>query len=162
LFFGLILAVAAEIIETRIYGYNGMIRSLLSFGLGGLLLGGLRGQAIEVESRPNLGIWLSLTNAAMAAVAIALPLGLLIFFLTNFTRAWLSASFIALVALALYGGSNVVNHLVVRLILRWQQLVPRNYPDFLNHAVRLVLLRRVGGGYIFIHTEDQHGSQPAF
>lgn len=50
-----------------------------------------------------------------------------------------------------FGGEAALKHLVVRLALRASGIVPPALPRFLDEASSLVLLRRVGGGYQFIH-----------
>jgi hypothetical protein len=57
----------------------------------------------------------------------------------------------ALVALLIYGGINVMNHFFLRFMLWVNGAIPWKLVDFLDHAVERIFLRRVGGGYIFIH-----------
>jgi hypothetical protein len=147
----LLLAAAAEAIETRLYGYDGMIRPVLVFGLAGLALGGLQGRRIEVKTRPNQGIRLSLKNAAIAALVSAVPLGLLSSFLLGTTMGMIIMLLMILLVLTLYGGSNVSKHFLVRLLLWHQGYVPWDHTRFLDYACGLVFLRAVGGGFMFIH-----------
>jgi hypothetical protein len=49
------------------------------------------------------------------------------------------------------GGSAVVKHYALRLILWLNGYTPFKFIDFLDHCARLILLKKVGGGYIFIH-----------
>jgi hypothetical protein len=49
------------------------------------------------------------------------------------------------------GGSAYVQHFVLRFLLWCTRAVPFNYPRFLDYADSRILLRKVGGGYIFIH-----------
>jgi hypothetical protein len=49
------------------------------------------------------------------------------------------------------GGSAVIKHYSLRLILWRKGYTPLQFIIFLNHCARLVLLKKVGGGYIFIH-----------
>jgi serine/threonine protein kinase/DNA polymerase III delta prime subunit len=49
------------------------------------------------------------------------------------------------------GGAAYVQHFVLRFLLWGSQYVPFNYPRFLDYATERILLRKVGGGYIFIH-----------
>jgi hypothetical protein len=57
----------------------------------------------------------------------------------------------ALVALLIYGGLNVMNHFFLRFMLWADGAIPMNIVNFLDHAVERIFLRKVGGGYIFIH-----------
>ena len=50
-----------------------------------------------------------------------------------------------------YGGSNVIKHGLIRLMLWADGTIPWNYAQFLDYAAERILLRKVGGGYIFIH-----------
>jgi serine/threonine protein kinase len=49
------------------------------------------------------------------------------------------------------GGAAYVQHFVLRILLWCTRLVPFNYPRFLDYAAERILLRKVGGGYIFTH-----------
>ncbi len=49
------------------------------------------------------------------------------------------------------GGLFCLKHLVLRLVLWMTRSAPVNYVRFLDHAVERLFLRKVGGGYIFIH-----------
>ena len=40
---------------------------------------------------------------------------------------------------------------MLRFILWRNGYIPRNYADFLDYAAERIFLRKVGGGYIFIH-----------
>jgi hypothetical protein len=149
--FGLILTVAAEVIESLIYGYNGGIRTFLTLGMAGMLLNGLRGRRVEETTRPNQGIWLSVKNALLAALVMALSLGVLTRFLRDTPIALMTSLLMLLLAVPLYGGSNVSQHFLVRLFLWRKGHMPWNYIRFLDYSAGLVFLRKVGGGYMFIH-----------
>jgi hypothetical protein len=45
----------------------------------------------------------------------------------------------------------VIKHYAVRLILWRNGYMPLNLVAFLDHCARLILLKKVGGGYIFIN-----------
>ena len=49
------------------------------------------------------------------------------------------------------GGSAVIKHYALRLILWRNGYTPLNFVKFLDQCARLILLKKVGGGYIFIH-----------
>lgn len=49
------------------------------------------------------------------------------------------------------GGLELIKLYVLRALLRFHDSVPHNYARFLDYAVSLSLLRKVGPGYIFIH-----------
>jgi hypothetical protein len=50
-----------------------------------------------------------------------------------------------------YGGLDIINHFILRLLLVIQGHTPSHYDRFLNYVVDRILLQRVGGGYRFIH-----------
>ena len=49
------------------------------------------------------------------------------------------------------GGLACFKHLYLRLLLVRSGSIPWNYVRFLDYAAERILLRKVGGGYIFIH-----------
>jgi hypothetical protein len=49
------------------------------------------------------------------------------------------------------GGAVVIKHYALRLILWLSGCTPFNFVKFLDHCAKLILLKKVGGGYIFIH-----------
>ncbi len=49
------------------------------------------------------------------------------------------------------GGAAVIKHYALRLILWLNDYTPLKFVNFLDHCARLILLRKVGGGCIFIH-----------
>ena len=51
----------------------------------------------------------------------------------------------------LYGGLACLKHLVLRVLLWRNGAAPWNYARFLDYAAERILLRKVGGGYIFVH-----------
>lgn len=148
---GLILTLIAETLESLLYGYNGAARTLVTLVAAGFILGGLSGSAITTKSRPNQGVWLSLRNAGVAAVVLALPLALLTSILRDPIYALNIGVLSALIAASLFGGSVFVKHFLLRGLLRLQHNLPWRYTRFLDHAAQFVFLRKVGGGYIFMH-----------
>ena len=49
------------------------------------------------------------------------------------------------------GWQTCSQHLILRILLWRTGCTPLNYIRFLDYAVERLLLRKVGGGYIFIH-----------
>jgi hypothetical protein len=156
--YSLALGVIAEIIETWLFGYNGFLRTGIIFTSVGLLLGGLSGRRLQVNSRPNEGIILSFRNSIIAALIAGGALCVITFIVrrsgnleSRLITALLTGLLISIFTLPLYGASNVTKHYLVRLILSAKGYLPWNFVNFLNYASRLILLRKVGGGNIFIH-----------
>lgn len=125
------------------------------FALGGFLLGGMRGSRVEEKNRPNEGILLSLRNAIVAALLIGPVLGALVWSYYGWKDGLIMALITILTVFSLLGGSTVTKHLLLRSLLRRERHTPWRYARFLDHASRLVFLRKVGGGYIFMHRSLQ-------
>ncbi len=127
------------------------------------LVGGLRRGVVASKARPNEGLRLSLRYGTRVGLAFALAAALVFILLfslgMNATVDFgLRLQFalrlgitLGLMALLWYGGIEVLHHAALRALLRREGSVPVRYVDFLDHAVDLIFLRRVGGGYIFIH-----------
>ena len=49
------------------------------------------------------------------------------------------------------GGEECVRYVVLRVLLIGSGSTPWNYVKFLDHATDRLLLRKVGGGYVFLH-----------
>jgi hypothetical protein len=50
-----------------------------------------------------------------------------------------------------YGGFSLIQHYILRFVLINNNRLPKKLIPFLDHCVDLIFLRRVGGGYIFVH-----------
>ena len=50
-----------------------------------------------------------------------------------------------------FGGFTIIQHYTLRILLNISNLLPWKLIPFLDYCTDLVFLRRVGGGYIFIH-----------
>jgi hypothetical protein len=112
----------------------------------------MRGRRVEEKSRPNEGILLSLRNAVVAALLSGPILGLLVLIhYDDWMAGLMTVIIMVLIVFSLFGGSTVTKHLLLRLIMRREGCTPWRYARFLDHTSRLVFLRKVGGGYIFLH-----------
>jgi hypothetical protein len=49
------------------------------------------------------------------------------------------------------GGSAVIKHYALRLILWLSGCTPFKFIRFLDYCAKLIFLKKVGGGYIFVH-----------
>jgi hypothetical protein len=58
---------------------------------------------------------------------------------------------ISALQMGLVSGMACIKHLILRIILYFNRSIPWNYAAFLNYASDRILLRKVGGGYIFVH-----------
>jgi hypothetical protein len=50
-----------------------------------------------------------------------------------------------------FGGRAYLHHFALRLVLWHNSLAPLNYVRFLDYAAARIFLRKVGGGYVFVH-----------
>jgi len=160
---GLALGLGFGIIGFSVSPNIGLI-SFLAFGLSGLLIvgvwNGFTGNLININVRPNDGIFRSAQNALYTGLTTALissiPIILIfsIFLHDVFVGLLVGlavAYYSGVIAFGIFGGGAVFQHLILRFILQSKDVIPSNYSKFLNNMPDIVLLRRVGGGYIFIH-----------
>ena len=135
--------------------------------LGGIF-GGLAAAMVESKTVPNEGIQLSLRNARFAglvvggAIALLTPLYIrgpdIILGGSPMLGVWGTLIFSGIVGLYFgilaalwYGGIDVIYHWILARTLGRSGILPRHLHAFLDHASRLSILQRVGGGYIFVH-----------
>jgi len=143
LFFGLIVAVFAGLskgeLVTSAFPNEGMRRSahnaLYVWLLSGLFIGLLMWlSSVWAVGVPPEGLWL-------------LPIILLVM-LPIWMSSWLVFGFSVWLD---YGGRACIQHYVLRIMLWRNGSAPLNYVRFLDCAAGRIFLRKVGGGYIFVH-----------
>lgn len=147
-----------------IWGLNGLIDVLisgLSFGLIiGLIIGLINGiVGVEVENKkiPNQGIYQSFINALFISFGVCIIATLLIviflitFQISNINELLVSSLFLGLFFGIFRGGTAVIKHFVLRVVLWSNGYIPWNYAKFLDYSTNRLFLQRVGGGYRFIH-----------
>jgi len=100
-------------------------RSLLG-GLAGGLLGGLMSVLIDVLPAGRTSSSVRVDPLTLGACGVAY-------------------------GLTLRGGPDSLRHSVLRLLFWQNDSAPLNYARFLDYATARIFLRKVGGGYIFIH-----------
>jgi len=113
-------------------------------------------ESVENRSSPNQGTRYSLrVGLATAVILPPVVVGLLFVLLPSERHDWgytLSYGLIlGLLGGLLGGGLFSLKHFVLRLTLWMYRSAPLCYVRFLNSAVDRLFLRRVGGGYIFVH-----------
>ena len=124
----------------------------ITFGLVGMMFGGLTRNSVDTKTKPNQGIHLSFKNSIIAGSIFVLAFGFLTICESSDVSTLLTrGSIFGLSAALWYGGIDIIKHYILRSILYRNDYSPFNYARFLNHATDRLLLRRVGGGYIFIH-----------
>ena len=159
LIIGLVIGLSAILWGTNAAESHNLMFNKMTFGVYGKLIGEFRGglssQNINQTTFPGQRIYSSTRNAFISFLINALSFGLLgrLFSWVNFNMT--SILMFGLIG-GLYGGLNfgglaVIQHYVLRLMLNKNKLLPWRLVPFLDHCVDLIFLRRVGGGYIFVH-----------
>jgi eukaryotic-like serine/threonine-protein kinase len=135
----------------------------LSYQLRVGLVAGLSGGEIVTKTTPNEGIYRSARMAVLSGLGAGLfggLVGVLGFALVLRGSAelvvWLG--FMLLVGLPFclstglkYGGRACLQHLILRLLLVHNDSASWHYVEFLDYAAERLFLRKVGGGYSFLH-----------
>ncbi|MGR8953070.1 MAG: TIR domain-containing protein [Gammaproteobacteria bacterium] len=154
-----------------IYGLNYGLMNGMEFGLfigllcgilGGMVNGIAKGFIDKIREDkiiPNQGIRLTLTNGLFVSIMAILIIGLvsgLFFGATDSLKAGLVTGLIVGLSNGLIIGLNrglatVIKHYSLRLVLWRSGKIPFKIPPFLDYCAKLILLKKVGGGYIFIH-----------
>jgi hypothetical protein len=147
------------------FGRSGTLARGLGIGLisglfGGVvftLAGGLGSdEAVDTRIRPNQGIWRSASNGLRLGPVVSIVSGLC----GGVVGGLVGQPVVGLASGAcgglidgwlLFGGEMALRHLVLRLILWRAGVLPWHLIRFLDYATERVFLRKVGGGYIFIH-----------
>jgi hypothetical protein len=134
--------------------YGSIVAGLLN-GLSVSLAFGLsHAEAIHEPDRPNQGIRRSLHNALLSGGLGFVLGGLLGFYVAIGPVTWLIlGAQSALVSALAFGLFTVLSHATLRIVLWQSGAAPLRYLHFLDHCVDHILLRRIGGGYSFVHQE---------
>ncbi|MFK8113978.1 MAG: CHAT domain-containing protein [Rubripirellula sp.] len=151
-------------------GYGNLLFYVPMWMAAGALFGGFRLGMVDGKTQPNEGILLSLRNAGFAAAVIGIGMATVLLFVTRykFGEPWDRAFFSALVLLNLFtvlgalffGLVDAIRHYTLRLMLYLTGAAPLNMAKFYDHMDELVLLQKIGGGYIFRnHLLFDHFSQ---
>ena len=131
----------------------------LAIGLIFGLMKSIERRNLEVRKYPNEGIHASAKNA----LAVGLISGLFVGLVSVPIDALINGLFEGLVSglitwaifmpiiWLIFGGALCIQHYLLRIMLWICNLAPINYVKFLDYAADRIYLRKVGGGYIFIH-----------
>jgi pilus assembly protein TadC len=127
---------------------------------GAYILTGFSVGDVSLRSTPNQG----LRNTVRAFIQFIVYVGIFtIFFGAGWAAMGLSAdrAILAWIGIVIFfslgdtvishGGMPITQHLWLRYQLERRGQIPRNMARFLDHASSLILMRKVGGGYIFVH-----------
>jgi len=141
----LFYVVAGKPVIGCIFGFIMMLVSGLDSGLSAETLDE------RTFATPNEGIRRAARNSLLTYVIFGLPIGLLLYLTIGLFNGLVLAAIVSLIISLLSGGTACIQHATLRLLLWHSNSIPRNYPRFLDYATERILLRKVGGGYIFIH-----------
>lgn len=140
-----------------------VLNTLFGGFFGGMYLGitgGFIDKTRDDKALPNQGITLTLKNGIFAALVPTLFLGLI----GGLMGGLMLGKFIEGLAFGLFGGafyglfvglnlglSAIIKHYSLRLALLLSGKTSFKFIPFLDYCSKLILLKKVGGGYIFIH-----------
>ncbi len=161
----IVLLMLGPIVKESEQLWEWRIRALvagLSGGLIGMFIGGLNSRVVKRKAVPNQGIKLSIRNMAFVGVieglifstiggGIAEILGMQIREVYGWRYGMSIGLTVGVVASLWFGGFDVIQHYILRCMLYLKGYMPLNYAHFLDYAAERIFLRKVGGGYIFIH-----------
>lgn len=143
--------------------FLGGVRGSLVGVVFGAVIGGLSKRKFLSKTTPNAEIHASMIHGAAGIVLGAIggilisgvgfarfslpdpPLSIIMDQMTTF----------ALLGGFYFGGLAVIQHYVLRFIISFKKYAPWNFVAFLESGVDLLYLRKVGGGYIFVHRSLQ-------
>ncbi len=120
---------------------------------------GLTNGEIGTTAIPNQGIYDTARGALRISLAVNIPYALANIVGYGLSGDWpggigngLSAGItFGICCWLICGGLACVQHVIVRRMLCRSGVMPWNYAAFLDYAVEKTFLRRVGGGYVFLH-----------
>jgi hypothetical protein len=154
---GLIQGVTQEHIEDqdRRVANQGIRRSLRNSMVISIVIGAIIGSIGILSYGLIKGLIYWLSGGLAYGLSYALSYGLS-YALTNGLRDGLSIGPLigmsgALLICMLTGGLATFRHYTIRSLLSRSHTFPMRAPQFLNDATARILLRRVGGGYSFVH-----------
>jgi NACHT domain len=146
-----ILALAKDLVA-------GMFLTTFGILIGGIF-SGFRDFTIQKKITPNEGILISSRSALFVFIIVSIIVGLsseiFIWLITgrinNIFLGLYIGLYIAVFAGLILGGSVSIRHYVLRFVLCRKRYAPWNYAQFLDYASEKLFLRKVGGGYEFVH-----------
>lgn len=159
LFGGVLYGLHRGIKEGVLFGlFIGLLSGLLA-GLVNGLIKGFSDQVSDLKTKPNQGIRLTLKNGAMVLMLAMVILGAIAWAIFSVSSSVLG-SFVSGLILGFSNGliiglnrglATVIKHYSLRLFFCFYKKTPLKFIPFLDYCAKLILLKKVGGGYIFIH-----------
>lgn len=140
-------------------------RELFLFGAGlafsaflGVMIA-TQAQEPAIRKKPNQGIWRSLLNSLRLGFLAGLPTMILGGFAsTVMAEGWVGGVALGYLAASIVfgvglvkGGGAFVKHFALRFLLYYGKALPFFLRPWLDYCVDHLFLRRIGGGYTFVH-----------
>jgi len=105
----------------------------------------------SLGTAPNRAIRQSLQNGLLVGSFVGFSFGLVLWFLAGPEAALSGGLLLSLTFGLVYGLDSVIKHYAMRLVFVLDGSMPLRFISFLDYCARHILLRRLGGGYEFIH-----------
>jgi eukaryotic-like serine/threonine-protein kinase len=167
LVYGLVYGMVVGLVYGLVVGLGVGLVVGLGGGLGGGLVGGLRSGAISAAMRPNQGIGRSARSALVGGLGCGLGCGLIVgqvYWLVGELIGGLGGGLVYALVVGLvvglggglcggfaFGGYACQSHFILRFVLSGNGSLPLRLVPFLDYCAERIFLRKVGGGYIFVH-----------
>lgn len=144
--------------ETNDYRY--MVFDIVIFSIIGALYGGLKLEKKEISKKtvlPNDGIKKSLKYASIYFAILTLIIPFLAWSMDNpknpfyFIYVGLSSGVSGWLIAVEGSGITTIKHFILRLLLYNKKCIPWNYARFLDYVSQHLLMKKIGGSYVFYH-----------
>jgi serine/threonine protein kinase len=125
---------------------------------------GFTTSGVDTKVRPNQGMWQSMQNTLQPALlgplffGVPIVLSITIAYDLQFGLVLAACLFFPLTLINVVPDQTIspgmfalLQHVTLRYLLERERQIPRNLAQMLDYAASLILLRKVGGGYIYIH-----------
>jgi DNA polymerase III delta prime subunit len=164
LFIGLLAGMVVGMVVGIMFGLLigivvGMVVGLIFGLLTGMSSGVVEQEEIVTRKFPNDGVHRSARSALFFGLLGGLLFGMVVGLLFGIKSGLIDGLFVGFwfwlffgpVTWLRYGGRACIQHIVLRIMLWRGGSAPLNYVRFLDCAAGRIFLRKVGGGYIFVH-----------
>jgi hypothetical protein len=131
----------------RIFGfYVGAVLLLV-------ILNSLSGERLDKSAlfQPNQGIRRSIQNSLLVGALSGGVVGTVVGVITGVEVGVITGVGVGVIVGLHKGGFASIQHFLLRWFLWKVGSIPWNSPRFFDYAAERILLRKVGGGYIFVH-----------
>jgi hypothetical protein len=158
-FFGMEIGFIVGAIGIVTFGWLDGLHAGLMSGFLMMLLQGLPDHEVQKTPQSEKSMWNLAGNVVILGSSVGLFIGLASnlvfdFFVsksTNYEFVFTSGLKFGVIFAIVIGGEQVIRHYLLRIVLTAWQCTPLNLVPFLDHAAERIFLRKVGGGYIFVH-----------